>query len=617
MLEPGQRRLFMDTLRPPAGYVLDCAVGTTFTLDLMTLLSVPLAFTLRDAQDHDGQLVSDPLSLLEGARRYADRIVVFCHGGQTSVPRAGQPALAFIEDAVVTAFPPGPPRSGAVFHPKVWVLRFVSRDRTEPGTVLYRLICQSRNLTFDASWDASLVLDGVLEPDRDDEHPVNGPLADFIRTLPALASAPISTTQEALIAVMAEELPGVRFSSPEGLELRRFLPFGMTATNVRFPDLARRPLLVISPFLDGDLLRSLAQRRRRTVLISRRDELLTVSADAIQGFSEIYAFQSRLEPEPADQEELLPPLSGLHAKIYVIDDGWNARVAVGSANATRAALGNPPGNVEFMAELVGRKSRFGIDALLASAKEGKSGTFASLIEPFDPLEAGTVAKDEVDFDLDRILDATAEALARIEIRGRVEVSGIDRYSVRLDVGELPAWPAAISAVTCWPASIAATAQVPLGDSTTFTGLSLAELSAFLGLEVRARKEGKDKRKRFARRIQLSGLPEDRLPRLLAYMLRDRKRLMQLLWMLLSPDQEVSFTELADLLENQGVATDWGAALPGLLERMLETLGSDPSRLDAVASLLDDLRKSEDGKELIGTDFDAVWSALWTARGRIK
>ena len=72
MLEPGQRRLFMDTLRPPAGYVLDCAVGTTFTLDLMTLLSVPLAFTLRDAQDHDGQLVSDPLSLLEGARRYAD-----------------------------------------------------------------------------------------------------------------------------------------------------------------------------------------------------------------------------------------------------------------------------------------------------------------------------------------------------------------------------------------------------------------------------------------------------------------------------------------------------------------------------------------------------------------
>ena len=123
--------------------------------------------------------------------------------------------------------------------------------------MLYRLICQSRNLTFDASWDASLVLDGVLEPDRDDEHPVNGPLADFIRTLPALASASISTTQEALIAVMAEELPGVRFSSPEGLELRRFLPFGMTATNSRFPDLARRPLLVISPFLDGDLLRSL------------------------------------------------------------------------------------------------------------------------------------------------------------------------------------------------------------------------------------------------------------------------------------------------------------------------------------------------------------------------
>ena len=48
MFEPGQRRLLHDTLRPPEGYGFDCAVGTTFTLDLLALLSVPLAFTFRD-----------------------------------------------------------------------------------------------------------------------------------------------------------------------------------------------------------------------------------------------------------------------------------------------------------------------------------------------------------------------------------------------------------------------------------------------------------------------------------------------------------------------------------------------------------------------------------------
>ena len=69
MLEPGRRRLFLDTLRPPNGYLLSRAVGTTFTLDLMALLSVPLAFTFRDAQDGEGQLAIEPLTVLEGARR--------------------------------------------------------------------------------------------------------------------------------------------------------------------------------------------------------------------------------------------------------------------------------------------------------------------------------------------------------------------------------------------------------------------------------------------------------------------------------------------------------------------------------------------------------------------
>ena len=36
-----------------------------------------------------------------------------------------------------------------------------------------------------------------------------------------------------------------------------------------------------------------------------------------------------------------------------------------------------------------------------------------------------------------------------------------------------------------------------------------------------------------RTVRLSGLPEDRLPRLIANMLRNRERFMQLLWLLLS------------------------------------------------------------------------------------
>ncbi len=615
MLEPGRRRLFLDTLRPPEGYVLDRAVGTTFTLDLMTLLAVPLAFTFRDAQDGGGQLASDPLSLLESARRYADRIVVFCHGGQTSVPRAGQPALAFIERSVVAAFPPRPSQTGAIFHPKVWMLRYVARDDTDDGPIRYRLVCQSRNLTFDTSWDSSLVLNGELMRGGDGEYSINGPLSDFIRTLPKLASEPISGTQGENIEALADELMRVRFVPPDGLELSQFLPFGIDGRNPRYPDLRHRPLLVISPFLGSEFLRSIKSRRPRTVLVSRREALLTTPAEVIGAFDEVYAFRSGLEPEPGDSADSLPPLAGLHAKIYVIDDGWKARVAVGSANATDAALGNPPRNVEFMVELIGSKSRFGIQALLAPPDQGEAGRFRSLIDRFDPVEAGTVTEDEDAIRLDRLLDSAAESLARVDLAGTVDVSGCCRYSMHLRLDEPSGLPAEIGSVTCWPATIASAHRRPLEDGAEFTGLSLAELSAFLAIEVRATVDGQSRTKRFARTFRLSGLPENRLPRLLAGMLRDRERLMHLLWLLLSPDQEVSFSELSELLSDNGTRAGWGVTLPGLLERMLETLGSDPGKLDAVASLIDDLRKTEEGTELLGPEFDSVWDPLWNVRGR--
>lgn len=609
MLEPGQRRLFLDALRPPEGYFFDRAVGTTFTLDLLTLLAVPLAFTFRDAQDGDGHLASDPIALLEGARRHASRIAVFCQGGRTSVPSPGQSALAFLEQSVIATFPPRRSAAGAVFHPKVWVLRYVAEG--EP--VRYRLVCQSRNLTFDASWDASLVLDGELAQHRTQAYATNHPLADFIGALPTLAAGAIASTHRETIDLFADELRRVRFELPDGFESHRFLPFGVGRTNARFPRRDQRPLLVISPFLDGEFLRSIVSGRPRTVLVSRREALLTAPVDAVDAFDEVYAFRTSLEAEPEDAGLAQPPLAGLHAKVYVVDDGWDARVAVGSANSTSAALSNPPRNVEFMVELVGKKSRFGIDALLDPRGAGDVGTFRSLIEPFDPAEAGTVSEDVDALRLDRLLDTAAESLAKVDLSGAVEVSDGGRYTLRLSVGEPVDLPPEITAIECWPATLPDGHQRQLEDGAEFPGLSLSEISAFLAIAVQASIPGKVARSRFVRTVPLSGVPEDRLQRLLASMVRDRARLMQLLWLLLSPDEDLSLVELGELFANEGVSTAWGVALPGLLERMLETLGSAPSRLDAVASLVDDLRRTEAGAELLGADFDAVWGALWPAR----
>lgn len=82
MLSPQDRRHLLEALRPPAGYELSCAIGTTFSLDLFTLLTVPLAFTLFDIEDAEGHPSADPLVLLEAVRRNADHISIFCQAGR-------------------------------------------------------------------------------------------------------------------------------------------------------------------------------------------------------------------------------------------------------------------------------------------------------------------------------------------------------------------------------------------------------------------------------------------------------------------------------------------------------------------------------------------------------
>ena len=270
-----------------------------------------------------------------------------------------------------------------------------------------------------------------------------------------------------------------------------------------------------------------------------------------------------------------------------------------------------------MVELKGKRSRFGIDELLKENSEGERGTFGSLIEEFDTSEAGTVTEDETQARLNRLLDRAVQRLARVDISGTVAESENGRYSIRLEPAEMPDISSAVAEIKCWPATLTAAHAERLEDGTEFQGLSLSELSAFLAIEVRVSLDGITATSRFARIVRLTGLPEDRLPRLIAAMLRDKERFIQLLWLLLSPDQEVTMADLGSILANGNSDSSWGVPLPGLMERMLETLGRDPRRLDDVNSLVEDLRRTEAGAELLGADFEAVWRSIWTARGRLK
>src|ERR1039458_1403635 len=211
MLRPDERQHLLELLRPPADCKLDVAIGTTFSLDLISALMLPLSFAFFDWEQPDGELVGDPLALLEALRRYGDRFTVFCQSGQIRLPQKKyDPLVTFLEPCIYDV--ECPDRAG-VFHPKVWALRFLAED----GAVRYRVLCLSRNLTFDRCWDTAVALDGELT-DRTNAIAANHPLANFIASLPGLARHRLPRERRQGVAKIADELRRVRFTWPEGFD---------------------------------------------------------------------------------------------------------------------------------------------------------------------------------------------------------------------------------------------------------------------------------------------------------------------------------------------------------------------------------------------------------------
>ncbi len=85
MLKPEKNRLdYGELLSPPEGYKLDRAVGTTYSLDIETLISIPVALAF--AQTLDSNSSRDRLHILEGISKCSKNIQIYCQRGQILVP---------------------------------------------------------------------------------------------------------------------------------------------------------------------------------------------------------------------------------------------------------------------------------------------------------------------------------------------------------------------------------------------------------------------------------------------------------------------------------------------------------------------------------------------------
>ena len=605
MLDPQDRVLFTEALHPPEGYELSWAIGTTYTLDLVAAVAAPLAFALFDWQQDDASHGGPgAIPLLEALRRYADRLTVFVQAGRIAVPRLQQFLLSYLDDSIIEA---AAPTRGGLFHPKVWLLRFAADD----APVRYRFACLTRNLTFDRAWDTAVIIDGLVA-DRQRAFGVNRPLANFVAALPGLAQR-VSPEVDRRVRETQREVLRVHWELPADIEGLTFWPMGIKGHH-RWPLAGRVDrLLVISPFLGPAALARLTEQGQGHLLVSRLESL--------QGLEDLGSFQSAYvlddaadidvnrddEQDPADHV-----LQGLHAKLYVADAGWKASVWTGSANATDAAFGP---NVEFLVEFQGAKSRLGIDALLA--KDPGEARFSDLLKPYTEHEYQP--PDELEEGLRARIDEARQALVRAAMVARVGVESDESlFTVALVCGREPVQvPEAVS-IRCWPVMLGQGASAPLGAS----GSELArfvvtgeELSSLFAFSVEAAEGSRRREERFTLNLLLEGAPADRRDRVLRSVLRDRDRVLRFLLFLLAdgdPRQAARLLVSGDRTGDGDGEDSYLIDLP-LFESLLRALDREPAKLDHVAGLIEDLRKTPEGEALIPEGFTEVWDPIWAAR----
>ena len=99
MLEPEQRILFSDSLAADPGYRLDHALLTSFTLDLTTLMEIPVALTFQEWKANDPDSPLSRIAVLDAIQRHVRNMTVVSQAGYVTGPPKGPPLLPPLEPA--------------------------------------------------------------------------------------------------------------------------------------------------------------------------------------------------------------------------------------------------------------------------------------------------------------------------------------------------------------------------------------------------------------------------------------------------------------------------------------------------------------------------------------
>ncbi len=601
MLNPNNDRLdYGEILTPPADYALDFAVGTTYSLDLDALVGACLSLGLSEETDSD--LMNNPVCLLEALRSTGDKVALFSESGQIHLPGKVTSLYILLEKMVFSVkTAKGKGITYPSFHPKFWLIRYKNKQ----GECLYRVIVLSRNLTFDRSWDITYYMDGKSTNQISEK---NQPICDFLNYLLGfLPSNANGRTKARLIRSLVKELPNVKFEpSEKEFHDYEFVPNGVKKTDGSYHSIMDKPLftdtfheiMIISPFLTGNVIRGFNDRNQKSPLENQRHLLITremslglLKPEDVSRFK-IYTMRDMvIDGETAisdDSSEIQK--QDIHAKVYMMRKYSDTDLYLGSLNATHSALF---GNIEFMLRLRSKNRYLNMDkiigSLFGSEKDGSD-------NPFQEVTLQNAIVD-VDDEQKKALERIIKEISRSNPKACVMRTSEEAYSISIHFGKVDTKDYQI---TVHP--LLSKKTVDFGSDIVIESLQMTQLSEFYSVRVISDEQAVER----VLIIPTEGLPEDREKAVVTSVVSDRECFYRYIAFLLGDDSILGALE-GNAANGDSIAAHIRPAyrIPALYEKMLQTAATVPHKFKGIEYLMKTI--SEDG--IIPDDFRKLYDTF--------
>lgn len=565
-----------DALLPPIGFVLERAIGTTYSLDLETLTAIAIALGL--VEDTDSELQNNPIGILNALQKVSEKITVFCEAGQIKIPHKNNAFCLMLEKMVVPVKLPGEGGSAGypAFHPKTWLLEYGNPD----GERKYRFVVMSRNMTFDHSWDIACALDGELY-DSDDE--TSYPLLHFLQFLQTKLDKELINyeRQRKDLAYFIKIISKVSFEQDEKFSSFDILPLGIgkNAYDMASDSLLNEnfhELVVMSPFVTGGIISKFNDGRKNLTgttrtLITRKSELPKISGgkasnfdvyvlkdDIVDGESAISEGEDESEYEDITKQDI-------HAKLFIRRKHGDVDLYLGSMNATAAAVSS---NVEMVLHLRTRQyllsgEKF-LNDVMGEDRAGKR-------NPFELVELDENAQ-EVELTTQDIVERVIKGVCRLKMKAVVQPDSNGKYSVELTANYSDIFDCIIR---IRPLRVKNRYE-DLSEQVVFDNLAALELSEFYAISVTK----DDCTLERVIMIPTEGIPEERDAEIIKSVISNRRAFIEYVAFVLGDDYIQSFLENKKAAGEYG---DWesGEIVPAVYEKMLKAAVSNPERIKEI------------------------------------